>query len=284
MTVALKLDLLPNDAGWQASLSLRFEHRPAQARTVPVHISHTGPLRVQRPFHPEGDVCHVYILHPPGGVVGGDGLQIDARCAPDARALLTTPGATKFYRSAGATARVRQQLYVQAQASLEWLPQENIFFPGAQVDMGTDIHLSSSAQLVAWEINCLGRPVIGERFDEGKLRTRLRVFVDGQPLLIENQRISCTRHLSAAAGLRDAAVQGVLVAWRVDEQLAQDVQQHLADTPEILAGATLIDGLLVVRALANNAERLRALLADVWQLLRVQLISRPAVLPRIWAT
>ena len=115
--------------GWQASLRLGFA--PRAARTALVHREQRGPLAVQRPFYPEGDTCHLYLLHPPGGVVGGDRLDIEARTTGEAHALVTTPGATKFYLSAGHTAHQTQRLRVGAGGALEWLPQENIFFPGA---------------------------------------------------------------------------------------------------------------------------------------------------------
>ena len=284
MTVALGTPLAAQPTGWQARLSLGFVHRPAQARTVAAAVDHVGPLRIQRPFYPEGDICHVYVLHPPGGVVGGDGLHQQAGCAPDARALVTTPGATKFYRSAGTTALVRQQLTVEAGASLEWLPQENIFFPGARVDIGTDIHLQADAQLVAWEINCLGRPVINEVFSDGQLQSRLRLFVDGRPLLMETQRITGPRHLTAAAGLRSHPVQGVMLAWKVDPALVDAVQEQVAQSASALVGATLLDGLLVLRVLGDNAERVRALMASVWSLVRPHVLGRAAHAPRIWAT
>lgn len=285
MNAALE-SALDRSNGWQARLDLRFEARAQQGKTVLAAVRHQGPLRIQRPFHPEGDICHVYVLHPPGGVVGGDGLNIDARCEEGGQALVTTPGATKFYRSAGDTALVRQKLTVAPGASLEWLPQENIFFPGARVNLQTEIDLAADAHLVMWEINCLGRPVIGERFDEGALRSRLRVRVDGQPMLIEHQRTDCLRHLNATAGLRGAPMQGVLLAWQVDDALAQSVQESLQQytSDSLLAGATLLDGLLVVRVLGDHAERMRDVLAGVWQRLRPKMIARPAVMPRIWAT
>ena len=126
--------------GWQARLSLGF--RRQNARTILERRAHQGPLRVQRPFYPEGgSVCHVAILHPPGGVVGGDELRIDAALDAESRALLTTPAAGKFYRSAGPVARQTQRLTVAAGATLEWLPQENIVYSGARVHALTRVEL-----------------------------------------------------------------------------------------------------------------------------------------------
>ncbi len=56
------------NTGWKANLSLEF--KATALRTVISKREHKGPLAIQRPFYPEDDVCHVYLLHPPGGVVG----------------------------------------------------------------------------------------------------------------------------------------------------------------------------------------------------------------------
>ncbi len=120
--------LPPLKKGWQATLDLRFQQ--AGGKTVLASAQHVGPLTVQRPFYPEEETCHLYLLHPPGGIVGGDELTISAHLAPGCHTLITMPGASKFYRSSGAQALVRQQLTLAPQATLEWLPQDAIFFPG----------------------------------------------------------------------------------------------------------------------------------------------------------
>src|SRR5205085_6360717 len=104
-----------NVPGWQAELRLRFNCdapgplRPGRTRLV--ERQHRGPLVVQRPFYPEGDPCHVYLVHPPGGVVGGDALRIDATVDPGAHALITTPAATKFYRCEERISTQTQELH-----------------------------------------------------------------------------------------------------------------------------------------------------------------------------
>ncbi len=143
----------------------------------------------QRPFYPEEETCHLYLLHPPGGIVGGDELTISAHLAPGCHTLITMPGASKFYRSSGAQALVRQQLTLAPQATLEWLPQDAIFFPGANARLFTTFHLCASSRLLAWDLLCLGRPVIGETFSHGTLSNRLEVWVDDEPLLVERLQL-----------------------------------------------------------------------------------------------
>src|SRR4026209_1310331 len=143
-----KLDIL-SAPGWLASLDLEFA--ASGSRTVLARRSHVGPLVVQRPFYPEGDVCHVYLVHPPGGVVGGDTLELRARVQDGAHALITTPAATKFYRSEGRLVRPLQDLAPGA-APFEWLPQETILFPDAYAGIATRVRLGERSKFIGWEI------------------------------------------------------------------------------------------------------------------------------------
>ncbi len=279
--MSVAADKLPTDRGWRAGLHLGL--RLAGQRTVLAERRRHGPLAVQRPFYPEGGVCHVYLLHPPGGVVGGDLLDIGTRAGVGAQALITTPGATKFYRSGGRRAVQRQQLVIEDGATLEWLPQENIFFPGADVELATRVDMEGDARLVLSEVHCLGRPVIGENFEQGYLDSRLNIYRDGEPLLLERLRVRPDNRcrLSLMAGM---AVGGTLVTSHADEADIDACRDLLFATGTDYAAATLIEDLLVVRYLGNSTERAHKLFRAVWQLLRPSTLGRPACPPRIWAT
>ncbi|MEF1291406.1 urease accessory protein UreD, partial [Vibrio sp. M260118] len=136
--------------GWKANLDLTFVNRGD--KTVVKHRSQSGPLAIQRPLYPDGTTCHTYLLHPPGGVVGGDTLNIAITAEPNSNVLITTPGATKFYRSDHKYAVQKQVLRVQQGAQLAWLPQENIFFPNAHAQIDTEVHLEKDAQFWGWEM------------------------------------------------------------------------------------------------------------------------------------
>src|SRR5690606_17756816 len=169
-------------SGWRADLRLRFAAR--DARTHLVERSHLGPLIVQRPFYPEGGVCHIYVVHPPGGVVGGDELSIRVHAEPTSNVLITTPAAAKFYRSEGGVARQDQTLAIE-DARLEWLPQESIFFSGAQVRSTTRVCLAGESRFIGWEIACLGLPARNDDFAAGTLQLGFELEVKGAPRVID---------------------------------------------------------------------------------------------------
>jgi urease accessory protein len=269
---------------WDARLDLGFA--VSGARTALVHRSHYGPLQVQRPFYPEGTACHVYLLHPPGGLVGGDRLSIHVTADAGAEALLTTPAATKFYRTAGAKAEQRVFIRVEAGASVEWLPQETIVFAGAHGESAVDVDLARGARFLCWEITCLGRPASGDRFERGRFVQRTAIRVDGRPVSVERAAFdggSVALHRRTA--LAGFPVTGSFVAITDRTDLAEQVRAVLpAPTPTDLFSVTSRRHVLVCRYLGDCAERARAGFVRTWTIVRAALLGRTPEPPRIWAT
>ncbi|EGV19222.1 urease accessory protein UreD [Thiocapsa marina] len=268
--------------GWQARLEIEIALRHGRSRVVGKH--QLGPLTIQRAFHPEGAPCHLYLLHPPGGVVGGDALEVDIRVGSGAHALVTSPGATKFYRSAGPRCRQRQRLSVATGGIVEWFPHENILFPGAVCTLDTRVELSGTACFMGWEIQCLGRPVIAERFDEGRAEIALTVLRDARPLLTERLRVAGNASLNCPAGLRGFPIAATFLATGADRDALAIARRRLTDSAGYPVGATLIDDLLMIRALAPEVEPVSRLFVALWSDLRPSLLGLPACAPRIWAT
>lgn len=268
--------------GWAGELGLQMIERGA--RTVLRRDRQLGPLTVQKPFYPEDGVCHVYLLHPPGGVVGGDSLEIDVGVQKGARALFTTPAATKVYRSAGDASKVTQHLSVATGATLEWLPAETMLFSGSRHRVRTVVDLDMGARYCGWEINLLGRPRSEDRYEQGALDQSTVVNVGGVPVLIErlawlNQR----EVLTAKWGLNGATCTATAHFHPADEDLLGRVRACLASAAFPIA-ATLLDELLVVRALGDDPSAIRRSLAQVWACVRPRIIGCAASPPRIWAT
>lgn len=281
--------------GWQACLTLGFQQQGS--RTILGSRAHRGPLQVQRPFYPEGGaVCHVAILHPPGGVVGGDELQLDVSLATGAHGLITTPAAGKFYRSAGPTARQIQRIAVASGAVLEWLPQENIVYAGAQVHTATCVELQGDARFIGWEILCLGRPAAGEIFVTGEYRQDFELWRDGDPLYLEQSRyVSGDAALSASWGLQGQPVSATLWSSPVTLEAMNAIRAEclnlIAPSPSIpfppvgpLATVTAMDGVLICRYLGPSTAQARQLFIRIWSLLRPMLLNRPPCPSRFWNT
>jgi urease accessory protein len=217
----------PKPEPWRARLALRFERRGE--RTILAAREHTGPLVVQRPFHPETDgTCHVYVLHPPGGVVGGDALELELDVQPNAAVLVTTPAATKFYRSAGQTATAHQRLTVRAGGMLEWLPQETIVFGGALAASVTEVMLEPGARFLGWEIACLGRPASADSFASGRLDQRFSLSEGGRPLLADRMLTEGGGSLARGVwGWGGRSVYGCFVAAGAPPQLTRALREAL---------------------------------------------------------
>lgn len=267
----------PPDEGWQARLELGFISRGG--KTLLQHRRHQGPLTVQRPFYPEGDVCHVYLLHPPGGVVAGDRLHLAVHADSGTQVLLTTPAAGKFYRSTAKVAQQQVSLQVASDAALEWLPQETIIYEGARVSSSLSLHLAARARFIGWEILSLGRPAAHEGFTQGEVTMDWHIDRQEQPLLRERLQLDA-RAFAARWGLNGHAACGTLFATAASTPQLECVRALIGEHPN--QGVTLIDDLLICRALDERADRLRDFFQHLWRALRQDILQRQACDPRIW--
>ncbi len=272
--------------GWHARLDLGFTRR-ANA-TILGRREHAGPLRVQKALYPEGEgVCHAIVLHPPSGIAGGDHLEIGLTVEAGAHALLTTPGAGKWYRSAGPEASQALDFRVAVGGCLEWLPQETIVFDGARAHMGTRVALEGDARFLGWEVLCLGRRAAGERFAHGVLDLTTRVGRDGRPLWLERGRLEGGGHLlDSSAGLAGFSIAGTLLASGAAPAADLLAACRAMEAAEAGArtGLTVLPDLLVARYLGHSSEAARHWFTQLWRLLRPAYAGREAVAPRIWNT
>lgn len=270
---------------WHARLELGVERRGDAS--VAVHRKHVGPLRLQKPLYPEGrDVAHLLVIHPPAGIAGGDRLEVDVAVGPSAGALVTTPGAAKWYRTDGARAHQDVHLRVARGASLEWLPQESIVFDGADAALSTRIDCARDATCIGWDITVLGRQASGERFRRGALRQDLVFAIDGRTIWRERARLAGNDPLlDASVGWAGRHVAGVAWAWGAALSEAQLEACRAVTLEAPRAGiTTLADGLLVARALDDSVERVRTIFERLWSIIRPAMTGRDAVPPRIWST
>jgi urease accessory protein len=272
----------PTRDHWRATLSLGFADDRGTTRLV--ERSHFGPLRVQKPLYPEHpSVCHAIVVHPPGGVVGGDQLAITARVGAQAHAFVTTPGAAKWYRANGHVSRQALTLQVGAGAALEWLPQETIFFNGADVRLDTDVDMEADASFITADILCFGRTASGERFDHGRVGQRMQIRRGGRLVWFE-QGALCggDAGMSGPLGLNGHTVCATLLA--VGRQTGAACIQALREEAGPQFGVTQMKSVLVARYIGDSSQEARRLMHRAWRLLRPAMLEREAVTPRIWNT
>lgn len=280
----------PRGSGWRARLGVELVSR--DGATVLGRTHHEGPLRIQQTFHPEGPgTAHVYVLHPPGGVVSSDRLEIGVDIRTGAHGLFTMPGAAKLYRarSESEAAQIIQTLRVSAGAVLEWLPQETIAFRGARAQSMTRVLLEGDARFVGWEMLCLGRPAAGEDFESGAVEPHLEVYRDGRPIWLDRSSyVGGDRVLSAPWGLNGFRAFGTMVMTHADHESVRAVREGWEQEPlDVSVGrtsATLIRDLLLIRGMATQARHLRSRFGLAWSLLRPLHSTKIAVPPRIWVT
>ena len=282
MTVRLKTAHPDPAEGWKANLELCFSRHGD--KTEVIRNRHQGPLRLQRPLYPEPEVCHALILHPPGGVVGGDRLAVNVDVEDGASALITTPGATKFYRSGGRRAGQINLLRIEHGGCLEWLPQETIIYPNADATACTRVELAADAGFMGWEILCLGLPACGEPFAGGRFVARLEIDRQGRPIFRDRLDIDGADGLQRPTGLHGFAVSATIVATGVTPAMRDALRRRLDEKTDTLWGLTLMDDLLVVRMLDNDSARLKQRLQRIWTWLRPNVFGRDVCVPRIWET
>jgi urease accessory protein len=275
--------------GWQGNLQLEFA--PRNGETILSRSLMQAPLKIQRPFYPEGkSVCHGVMLHTAGGIVGGDRLSTQIRLHPNAQVLLTTAAATKVY---GSTQESNQVVDIQVaeNAGLEWLPQETIIFDGARYRQSMRVELEAGATWLGWDITRLGRSARGEQFLSGEWRSHLEVWQAGQLLWVDPQwLLGGSEMLQSAHGLAGCAVVGSFgfVGREVSREFVAEVRSLLTseeDAPEFPAaeiGATRLMNGLLCRYRGNSTTEAKQRFIRVWDLLRRHYLERSRCLPRVW--
>ncbi|MDB5965544.1 MAG: Urease accessory protein UreD [Polaromonas sp.] len=274
---------------WNATLNIDYTR--AAGKTI-ARFRHDGPLRILQSLYPEGDAtCHNVIVHPPGGLVGGDTLEVNITAAEGAHGLVTTPGATRFYRSDGDTALQNTTLKLEAAARMEWLPLEAICYSGCIAHNRLRMVLAPGAELLGWDLTALGLPAAGKPFVRGSYEQHIEV----PGVWLERGRILATDTLlmESPLGLAGHRCLGTLffvAGTRIERQrreLALDIAREIMEAHELhtSAGATSPDGrILLVRVLSPMAEPAMGLLRQVWLAWRQHLWQQGSSSPRIWAT
>jgi urease accessory protein len=274
---------------WQASLSL--DYRLQEGRSIAA-FRHEGPLRILQSLYPQGQaICHNVLVHPPGGLVGGDTLDIQVKVGPGAHGLITTPGATRFYRSMGELALQRTSLVLEPGARLEWLPMEALCYSGCLAENRLQMRLAPGAELIGWDVTALGLPQAGQPFVAGQLRQHLAL----EGLWLERALLKASDSALMDSPLALAGRRCIGTVFLLSgSAMARDRREHLLDLARSTiaehalaasAGVTAPnEQVLALRVLAPLVEPAMELMRRIWQVWRRGAWDLEAQSPRIWST
>ena len=276
---------------WHARLNLDYRADAATGGTR-LDFRHDGPLRVLKSLFPEGPaVCHTVVVHPPGGIVGGDTLSVDLALAEGAHALVTTPGATRFYRSGGERAAQAIAARVATGACLEWLPLETLVHSGAHADNHMRFELAPGAEMFGWDCVALGLPAADAPFVAGDYRHDIAVG----PRWLERGRTSASdvALLDGPCGWAGHRALGTL--WFAAGTPLDDARRDaLLDAAREIAGGHALAAtagatapqpdVVTLRVLAPRVEPVFELMTSVWRAWRALAWAREACAPRVWRT
>jgi urease accessory protein len=274
--------------GWAAELCLNFTR--LGTKTALTKRLHKGPLTVQKALYPEGPgICHAVIIHPPGGIAGGDQLSFQIFLDEGSHAVLTTPGATKWYKSLNQPSTQTIQIVLKKDARLDWLPQENLLFNSTRAESKFRLEVAPESTAIGWEMIMLGRQASNEVWNDGSLRSSTEIVrPTGELLWVDRTMLNAvSRLLQAPQGLDGFKMYGLL--WAVGpgctRTLTEEIGSRLPFNKELRAGVTCLPtGVLLLRVLSQRIEPLRQLMIECWTQLR-PVINGPAAKPlRLWAT
>ncbi len=279
------MTVITKNSNWLAQLKLKY--KTTERKTLLSFRRHLGPLVVQKSFYPEKSVCHTYLIHPPGGIVGGDRIELDVELEKNSQVLITTPAATKFYLSKGPESKLIQNFTLANDACLEWLPQESIVFNGANINQQSNIYLAETSQLFFWEMVCLGRTASDEVFERGEYKQSIQIYREKKLIFIERNKLSSNQGLyEALIGFQGNPVFGTFIITPVKtteyKLLLEEISGLTAEGK--LFSYTLKGSELVCRFLGADIRHVQQLFRQVWSIIRPHVTNCTACEPRIWHT
>ncbi|MGG6241679.1 urease accessory protein UreD [Nodosilinea sp. AN01ver1] len=276
---------LPNQAGWLGIA--RLSYAVEAGRCIPTQTYTRAPLRVQRPLYPEGEgLCHSVLVHTAGGLVGGDGLEVQLAAAPRAQVLITTAAASKVYGSGPESPSSQTvEITLAPSSCLEWMPQETIVFNQAHYRQQLRVNLAPGAIWVGWEITRFGRSARGETFERGEWRSQLEVWQDDRPLWCDRQQLGGgSAPLHSPNGLAGHPVVGsfALLGYSPDTSHIEALRQLWPSDQPGDTGVTRLQTGVLCRYRGPSSQAARRWFLMAWQYLRPHYLGRPGAASRLW--
>ena len=261
-------------------LSLRFERRGSC--TVMTHNRSTLPLQASKPMELDGGgaLC-VMLLNPTGGLLGGDRLTTNVDLAKGAHAVLTTPSATKVYRTNSGPASHRTTVHLAEDAVLEYVPDHLIPHPGSSLDQSLSVNMGPGSRAIIIDGFSAGRVARKERWLFKELTTELMVSSSGQPICRDRIRIQPESWTPSGLGGMEGASYAATMFLYADNGLDWHRTANtftswlLEDRNSVGAASALANGGCLLRYYTHSAHCLNQVTRTLWAMARRTLLGQP---------
>jgi urease accessory protein len=264
---------------------IRFR-RALDGKTALADLYQRAPCRVLFPMTEKDDSIQSVLLTTSGGLTGGDRTRVSICVDADAQATATTQAAEKIYRALPNTgdARVEVDMQVGDGAWAEWLAQETIVFEGSRLRRSFTADVAAGGRLLAVESIVFGRTAMGESFDSGLLHDAWRIRRDGRLVWADALHLEgdARRQRGEPFGFGTHIAASTVLYAGADASQQVNLVRQLLDECDLPCGATALDGILLVRIMANEASALRAVVMKLIAGVRQAAAALPARLPRVW--
>lgn len=245
-----------------------------------------APCRVLFPTTEADDPIQAVLLTTSGGLTGGDRTRVAVSLESHARATVTTQAAEKIYRALPNTgnAVVQVEMQVGDDAWGEWLAQETIVFEGSRLRRLFTADVATTGRLLAVESVVFGRTAMGECFDNGMLHDAWRISRAGRLIWADALHLDgdLKRTRTAPFGFGKSVACATIAYVGADAPQQIGAARRLMSQCPLPCGATSLDGIMLVRIMADNAAELRAAVTRLIAGIRLAAASLPARLPRVW--
>lgn len=273
--------LSPERVGRDGFLGLRFERR--FGKTILAHCRFRLPLQALSPIELADGTSYLMLLNPTGGVVGGDVLLTRIVQDADTRVCLTTPSATRVYRTTSQSAAQETEIEIGEGASLEYLPDHVIPYRDSQFRQSLRVKMAPGSRAIFWDALAAGRVARGERWDFDELDSLVEISRCKRPIFFNRTRIRpaelVPERLGFAEGF-DYLATLILVADRRDgwREAAAAMDEELRNIPQVYGGASALASYgCIVKLMVRSASDLIAAQAALWGRARQILFGLPAI-------
>lgn len=267
----------PARVGRDGFLRLRFAQR--EGRTILAQSRFSLPLQALTPLTLADGASYLMLLNPTGGVLGGDHLVTEIVQGPGTHVCLTTPSATRIYRTAEKPAILETVIHLDERATLEYFPDHVIPHAASALRQSLRIEMAHGSRAIILDSMASGRVAHGEHWNFTEMNSRTEVYACGRPAYINWMKIVPAAKQPDRLGWMEEfdylSCMGLFAdgftGWK---EVSDALNEKLKSAPNVRGGASMLSrGGCVVRFLARSASDMTLANKKMWDAAREMLLQ-----------